>query len=358
MAKRVESPYPKFTPKFDEYRNKFLFKGTCCICNTNSVKVIWLKCKHKLCVDCLTGYVSSALKDISMIPLKCPMHIEGCTHHIDASVAKRVIKEDEKYGKLIEFMDRAQHGEGIRCMFCNFYINYPTKGTVTMIECPHCIQRFCIRCKVPWHYGLTCKVELFDNSLELWTKNSGAQKCPACRQMIEKDDPDTCNHMVHKSTDGIPCVRERCDFCCKFLNKANHKFLIMAIIDFCGVEVLADYPHDEVAHAGVNHFPDGVFKKCRTILQREKEERREKMRKNRRMKSNNLMHNVEGGSNSSNRVFVSAQASNITFAGSDTEGDGDAFDAQWGQALAAPAGQAFSWDLVGGDENEDIDEYA
>jgi hypothetical protein len=34
--------------------------------------------------------------------------------------------------------------------------------------------------------------------------------------LIEKDGPDTCNHMVHKSVDGIPCVRDRTDFCCKF----------------------------------------------------------------------------------------------------------------------------------------------
>lgn len=35
-------------------------------------------------------------------------------------------------------------------------------------------------------------------------------------QLIEKDDPDTCHHMVHRVTDGIPCVRERTDFCCEY----------------------------------------------------------------------------------------------------------------------------------------------
>ena len=35
------------------------------------------------------------------------------------------------------------------------------------------------------------------------------------RKLIEKDDPDTCNHMVHKATDGIPCCRDRTDFCCE-----------------------------------------------------------------------------------------------------------------------------------------------
>ena len=68
--------------------------------------------------------------------------------------------------------------------------------------------------------------------------------------MIEKDDPETCNHMVHKSTDGIPCVKDRTDFCyC------------------CGLEVTPDYPHYEKMNPNVNHFPDGVYNDCRVVLE-------------------------------------------------------------------------------------------
>lgn len=52
--------------------------------------------------------------------------------------------------------------------------------------------------------------------------------------------------------------------------------------DCCGEEVLPDYPHEEVAHRGVNHFPDGVFQRCRRIVQQEKEAERERQRKARR----------------------------------------------------------------------------
>ena len=83
---------------------------------------------------------------------------------------------------------------------------------------------------------------------------SGAQKCPACSKLIEKNDKESCNHMVHKVTDGIPCVKDRTDFCyC------------------CGEEVLDGYPHDEVKHPGVNHFPDGVYQKCRHQQQEERD---------------------------------------------------------------------------------------
>jgi len=50
----------------------------------------------------------------------------------------------------------------------------------------------------------------------------------------------------------------------------------------CGAEVTQDYPHEEVDNPGVNHFPDGVFQKCRITKQREKEAERERLRRLRR----------------------------------------------------------------------------
>ena len=57
-------------------------------------------------------------------------------------------------------------------------------------------------------------------------------------------------------------------------------------VDLCGIEVAAEYPHDEINNdsVGVNHFPDGVFQKCRTIINREKAEEREKLRKSKRLR--------------------------------------------------------------------------
>ena len=53
------------------------------------------------------------------------------------------------------------------------------------------------------------------------------------------------------------------------------------------MEVAAEYPHDEINNdnQGINHFPDGVFQKCRTIINREKAEERERLRKSKRRKS-------------------------------------------------------------------------
>lgn len=213
----VTPDYPRYTPKLDEFRNKFLKTGQCCVCQEPAVKVIRLKCNHGICLEDLKGYVESALGNISLFPVKCPMHYEACEGGIDATLAKRILTKIQ-YDKFIEFSDRALYGEGMRCIFCNNFVNLPEIGNSnSMVECPYCVQRFCLRCKKPWHYGAKCPLDNVDDSLEAWKTDSGAQKCPACHKLIEKDDPDTCNHMVHKFTDGIPCVRDRTDFCCKLV---------------------------------------------------------------------------------------------------------------------------------------------
>jgi hypothetical protein len=155
-----------------------------------------LGCNHGLCLEDIKGYVDSALGDISMFPVKCPMHYEGCVGILETGTAKRILSR-VLYERFLEFTDRSVYGEGMRCIFCNNFVNFPEEGAISMVECPYCIQRFCMRCKKPWHYGARCPLDNVDDSLESWKKDSGAQKCPACLKLIEKDDPDTCNHMVH-----------------------------------------------------------------------------------------------------------------------------------------------------------------
>lgn len=216
------NPYPPYTPRVDHIRNQFLFRGECIVCHLSEQKVLTLSCQHKICLEDLKGYIVAGLGNISMFPLKCPLYFHNCSGIIQPKEAKRVLTKAQ-YEKFCEFCDRVEYGEGIRCIFCNFYINYPPLNVqISMVECPHCSQRCCIKCKKPWHYNQKCPLELLDDSLDQWTKEAGAQKCPTCLKVIEKDDPDTCHHMVHKSTDGIPCLRDRTDFCCEFVSLSLH----------------------------------------------------------------------------------------------------------------------------------------
>lgn len=137
-------------------------------------------------------------------------------------MAKRVVNAAQ-YSRFIDFLDRALFGDGIRCIFCENFVIYPSNSKISMVTCPYCVQLFCMRCRQPWHFGAQkCPLEKAeDESLEVWKAASGAQRCPACRKLIEKDDPDTCHHMVHRTSDGIPCVRDRTDFCCKYISNIS-----------------------------------------------------------------------------------------------------------------------------------------
>eukprot|EP01041_Mallomonas_annulata_P004375 gene4376-8716_t len=272
------SSHPKYTPIMDNARNKLLFRGLCCICKETAHQVLRLKCKHTLCIDDMQSYLQAGLQDISKFPMKCPMHYEGCEERITPYTAKRFLSA-ANYTRFLDFMDRSTLGEGIRCIFCANFVNLPTETKMLMVECPHCVRRFCMRCRRPWHYKATCPLEAQDDlELQNWKAGSGAQKCPACSKLIEKEDPDTCNHMIHKITDSIPCIRNRTDFCCEYI---VNNLAVRTHLNLCGVEVTPDYPHEEASRPGVNHFPRGVFQCCLTVIDEERREEEETSSKKR-----------------------------------------------------------------------------
>jgi hypothetical protein len=80
----------------------------------------------------------------------------------------------------------------------------------------------------------------------------------------------------------------------------------MLCADLCGTEVMAGYPHDEVGCEGLNHFPDGVFQKCRKVLQKEAEEERALLRRQARCKHRAHTQSRRRGARSSAVVFPGA----------------------------------------------------
>ena len=148
----------------------------------------------------------------------------------------------------VDFYDRSVLGEGIHCLKCGSFVNLPRDGD-PMVQCPYCAYRWCVRCKCPWHPNIKCS-ERADVEVEEWREQHGAQRCPGCFKVIEKDDPESCNHMTHKSTDVMPCTRERTDFC-SCLCRNQFAATPDSLVDFhpgycCGVEISPDYPHAEL----------------------------------------------------------------------------------------------------------------
>ena len=136
-------------------------------------KVLSLGCEHALCLECVQGNLEAALNDIGMFPVRCPMHFGGCDRLFDARIAKRVLKEGQ-YKRFLDFQDRAMYGEGLRCIFCDQYVNLPVDNSISIVSCPHCLQRFCIRCKQSYTVFHKCPLAHVDDSLEQWIAVSAA----------------------------------------------------------------------------------------------------------------------------------------------------------------------------------------
>jgi hypothetical protein len=162
--------HPRYTPKLDSIKNKFLRKGSCCICNEDALHVLPLQCDHALCLPCVNALLQAALHDISLFPVKCPMHYEGCETLVDAKVAKRFLVEFE-YKRFLDFQDRAIFGEGMRCIFCTNYVKFSTDNSTSIVGCVHCHERFCLRCRQPYIVYHKCPLEQIDDSLEVSNQN-------------------------------------------------------------------------------------------------------------------------------------------------------------------------------------------
>ena len=160
----------------------FLLRGTCVICNTSNIAVVRLTdCSHCICkvrkpcvpVPCkylifnlhqedISGYLESALGDISMFPIKCPLFYQGCKGCITANIAvtipawifkvyvansilicqKRFLSLSN-YNRFLEFSDRAAFGDGMRCIFCNAFVVFPDNmSRISQVECPYCRDKF------------------------------------------------------------------------------------------------------------------------------------------------------------------------------------------------------------------------
>lgn len=80
-----------------------------------------LECHHNICLEDCKGYLESALGDIGMFPVKCPMHYEHCKGILDANIARRILSEPQ-FRRFLDFSDRALYGDGKHIIrYCLIY---------------------------------------------------------------------------------------------------------------------------------------------------------------------------------------------------------------------------------------------
>nr|XP_043613022.1 uncharacterized protein LOC122584995 [Erigeron canadensis] len=161
------------------------------------------KCLHRYCFSCMGKHVEAKLFQ-GKLP-ECPH--EKCMSKLELQSCKTFLKPELcniMSSRLKETSIPPE--EKVYCPFSNCSAlmsktevqeRTATSSTAAqgtgMIKCINCNRLFCIKCKVPWHYNITCsaymKSFLFKSSNEaklksLATKNRWRQ-CIKCNNMVE-----------------------------------------------------------------------------------------------------------------------------------------------------------------------------
>jgi len=177
----------------------------CSVCYEDGIGGFDLNCRknHSYCKACMTTFLRTANKDVSLFPLTC------CEDPIDVSIGKWCLKKKE-YDTLQVRQEEAQARNKMYCPKCNIFINLDTVSHEFTYVCK-CKTLLCLTCKAKYHPGITCKenrkkIELEDQSTQSFLKlikNEKLQQCPTCKVTVEL--VKGCNHMT--------CSFCKTDFC-------------------------------------------------------------------------------------------------------------------------------------------------
>ena len=169
---------------------------------------------HWLCLPCFSDYAHQAVS----FPLKCIQ----CDAYYDRIVQQIILPSQllKKHEEKLEELDRKvalnSNVSGVlRC--CNLVgvveVGQEGNGYIT---CPTCKTNYCLRCGSPRHEGSCTQWSV--NSTQEWAHQNGAQRCPNCHELIQKNGG--CNHMTCRKPMG--CGYEFCYVCLQKWPCARH----------------------------------------------------------------------------------------------------------------------------------------
>ena len=174
----------------------------CYACADKFPELYSFPCKHRICKDCLLHLVESAIKDRSLLPLKC------CRLEIDPNCCELVLPPGKKLDKFRQFIREASASRKCYCpnQNCSEFINIDLMETLGEINdngayfCPSCNFPLCVRCTTG-HPNQTCdefqqkraEAEGQSEFLAL-VRSQGYSQCNKCKFYVELTVG--CNHMT------------------------------------------------------------------------------------------------------------------------------------------------------------------
>ncbi|KAJ6671667.1 RBR-TYPE E3 UBIQUITIN TRANSFERASE [Salix viminalis] len=217
----------------DNGKGKGKLKETCVICyeDTDVYQIFSVDgCFHRYCFPCMKQHVEVKLLEGTMA--KCPH--EGCKSEVSIETCGKFLDP-----KLVEIMSQRKKETSIAVtekVYCPYprcsalmskseLLEYTNSSFVGgekcgARKCVKCHYFFCINCRVPWHYNMTCydyKISkphprTEDKMLDSLAKRNRWRQCVMCKNMVEL--AEGCYHITCR------CGYEFCYTCgAKWKNK-------------------------------------------------------------------------------------------------------------------------------------------
>jgi len=203
-------------------------------------------CQHSFHSDCIAMQLNAACQPTGTRPVLCAT----CNANICLSDVQHILESQEKYKQLLSLSitnyidthpNQFKHCPTPDCVMI-YSVAARNQGNEQaadeekkqaaeadtgdehIFNCTQCMKQYCLKCDVPYHFGLSCDAyELSkdaDKSLSAFLSQYNAdaktQKCPSCGTITDKL-PNTCNHAT--------CVYCKAHFCwkCLWMDQTNNK---------------------------------------------------------------------------------------------------------------------------------------
>ena len=177
----------------------------CNVCWDGEKQGFHLACDHSLCVNCMKELFLTAVRDSSLLPLRC------CEVPIDMN-ASRLLLQIGDVTRLSTRMSEINADDKMYCPSCNRFINLDLVDAEDSTELL-CVCRIvmCTSCKTAAHPNVSCAqnraIVAGDDALLLeHARDHGWRQCPNCSVMIEL------THGCYHVTCAI-CTHEFCFNC-------------------------------------------------------------------------------------------------------------------------------------------------
>jgi IBR domain, a half RING-finger domain len=181
----------------------------CSVCYDNDIRGYNLACNHNQCIQCTRKLFKMALRDTTLLPLRC------CEVPIDMNIASQLLGP-KSASLIVKRSEERTAKNKMYCPTCTSFLNLDLIANTldsNDFVCD-CGTNLCLQCKTTAHPGILCSQNLQSNAklgsddsvILALSREQGWKQCPECAIMIELQYG--CNHMS-----CINCSHEFCYRC-------------------------------------------------------------------------------------------------------------------------------------------------